>query len=447
MRRFRKRSPEERRREAVYVLDGVSQRRRTGDSFARLDLCQCQVSDADLEYFTVVPEVEHLDMSMTRVTGRGLGHLAGLKRLHTLLLGKTYVANLDGLTGLCNLKELLVGPDLGAEHLTDDGTAALATLTGLENVELPFADITDATLHRLAGLTGLRVLNLAYATRITAAGLASLANLTRLEHLNLSTAHWQGGGCITDDGLAHLARLKELIVLSLEGQPVTDAGLVHLRSLKKLEHLDLRGTRATVGGAEQLLAFLPRASITVAGAMVKHTNPSPRFTRRDVDGLASFEVPDDWEMRDWKEFEQHLQIFEKPLVRQFHARLREDGYKHITFGGPYAPGEVLFNRFPAARKRKLATVHRAFVGWGTSEHIRPGKPREMAPPMPGVEALSWRYRTDTGREQHLDFGWRHGETCYLMRCRAPVTRFAGLEPLFLHMAHSCRFTSGPPVPG
>src|SRR4051794_24529329 len=153
MGRFRRRPPEERRREAAYVIESLSNNLRAGDRITRVDLRQRLVSDADVEYFTALPEVEEIDMSMTRVTGRGLRHLAGLKRLHTLHLYKTCVESLDGLAGLSNLKELGVGPDVGAEHLADGGTAALATLTGLERLELPFADIADLTLYRLGGLT------------------------------------------------------------------------------------------------------------------------------------------------------------------------------------------------------------------------------------------------------------------------------------------------------
>src|SRR5262249_2542098 len=54
MRRFRKRAPEERRQEAVYALTSLSDRLRTGDDLTHVDFRQRQVSDADLEYFTVV---------------------------------------------------------------------------------------------------------------------------------------------------------------------------------------------------------------------------------------------------------------------------------------------------------------------------------------------------------------------------------------------------------
>jgi uncharacterized protein (TIGR02996 family) len=446
MRRFRKRPTAERRREAVYVIESLSYRLRTGDSLTHIDYCQCQVSDADLEYFTAVPEVGELDLSMTRVTGRGLRHLSGLKRLHTLRLYKTYVESLDGLAGLAQLKELGMTADLGADHLKDEGTAALTSLTGLERLELPLADITDLTLHRLAGLKRLRYLNLNYANGISDAGLVDLANLTRLEHLDLGSEEWRGGKSITDEGLRHLAGLKKLTVLNLKGQAVTDAGLVHLRALKKLEHLELTGTQVTARGAEELLAFLPAASIVAAGEMVKHTSPQPRFNRRDVEGRVSFEVPDDWEVRGWETFEQYMQIFEKPLAEQFRAQLREGGYKH--WPGEYtsaAPGEVTFSRFPAANTRKLSAIHRAFVGWGTSENVRPGRPSNDAQPLPGAQALSWRYTTDEGGKQHLHFAWRRDEMCYLMCCTAPAGRFAKLEPIFLRIAHSLRFTAQKPT--
>jgi hypothetical protein len=378
--------------------------------------------------------------------GAGPAAFSGLHGLHTLRLYQTEVVSLDGLTGLSQLKELGVNTDVGVGHLTDEGTGALTTLTGLERLELPIADITDPTLARLAGLKQLRFLNLSYASGVSDTALAALAGLKGLEHLDLSTEGWRRQASITDEGLRNLAGLTTLIVLKLGGHSITDAGLVHLRALKKLEWLDL-GTRATPRGAQELLAFLPKASILAGGAMVKHENPHPHFTRRDVDGQASFEVPDDWEVLDWQTFEQFMQIFEKPLVEQFQARLQEGGYKHGSGGwGSAAPGEVQFNRFPALG-RQLETIYRAFIRWGTSANIRPGTPTRLAHALPGTETLSWRYRTDNRRVQRLDFAWRREDTCYLMRCQAPASRFAGLESIFLHTGQSFRFSTDDPPAG
>jgi hypothetical protein len=85
------------------------------------------------------------------------------------------------LIGMCVYRE-----DLRRERtLTDDGAAALSTLTGLESLCLGFNAITDTTLARIAGLTNLRKLELGDVPGITDAGLVHLRGLTKLKHLNL----------------------------------------------------------------------------------------------------------------------------------------------------------------------------------------------------------------------------------------------------------------------
>ena len=44
---------------------------------------------------------------------------------------------------------------------------------------------------------------------------------------------------MTDAGMAHLGRLNELELLSLDDTQVTDAGLAHLKGLKHLKWLKL----------------------------------------------------------------------------------------------------------------------------------------------------------------------------------------------------------------
>jgi Leucine-rich repeat (LRR) protein len=62
---------------------------------------------------------------------------------------------------------------------------------------------------------------------------------------------------VTDDGLVHLAGLKNLRVLYLYRTGVKGEGLKHLRGLKRLESISLDGTPATDDAAEQV-AQLPR---------------------------------------------------------------------------------------------------------------------------------------------------------------------------------------------
>jgi hypothetical protein len=77
----------------------------------------------------------------------------------------------------------------------------------------------------------------------------------RFEHLGLDQSN------ITDDGLAHLRRLRKIIILDIPDTSVSDKGLMHLKSLLSLRTLDLRGTRVTDEGVAKLQAALPNCEI------------------------------------------------------------------------------------------------------------------------------------------------------------------------------------------
>ena len=75
---------------------------------------------------------------------------------------------------------------------------------------------------------------------VTDADLAKLARLTRLESINLAYTK------ITDLGLEHLAPLQNVKVLDLYyAESVSDLGIAHLKHWKNLEHLNVRGTKVT----------------------------------------------------------------------------------------------------------------------------------------------------------------------------------------------------------
>jgi hypothetical protein len=65
-----------------------------------------------------------------------------------------------------------------------------------------------------------------------------------------------------DDALPHIARFTKLRSLSLRGRPgVTDAGLVHISKLKDLGYLSIKGTRISPEGVEELKRALPDCNI------------------------------------------------------------------------------------------------------------------------------------------------------------------------------------------
>jgi hypothetical protein len=69
------------------------------------------------------------------------------------------------------------------------------------------------------------------------------------------------GPKVTDAGLKHLARLKQLRTLYLGGTKVTDAGLKELAGLKQLQKLGLSGTKVTDKGIADLKKALPKLVI------------------------------------------------------------------------------------------------------------------------------------------------------------------------------------------
>ncbi|WDI42394.1 hypothetical protein [Bremerella sp. P1] len=67
---------------------------------------------------------------------------------------------------------------------------------------------------------------------------------------------------VKDDDLAELSTMPNLIHLVLsENRNITDAGLVHLASIKSLEELGLQGTGVTQEGVDKLQAELPNCEI------------------------------------------------------------------------------------------------------------------------------------------------------------------------------------------
>ena len=85
--------------------------------------------------------------------------------------------------------------------------------------------------------------------------LQMVATIRGLETLDLSYAE------IGDAGLAHLKGLTSLRCLELTMTDITDAGLQHLKPLISLKHLDLNGTKTTKAGVDDVANALPGCEI------------------------------------------------------------------------------------------------------------------------------------------------------------------------------------------
>ncbi|HEV3165254.1 MAG TPA: hypothetical protein VGZ22_14605 [Isosphaeraceae bacterium] len=176
--------------------------------------------------------------------------------------------------------------------LRDGDLRNLSSLYWVEQLDLSDCDnITDSGLANIAGLKHLKVLSLSsnqeprlrsFGPKITDAGLVQLRGLTALRELSLR------GSLVTDAGLANLADLTNLEVLELSSTVITDAGLRHISALKRLKRLTLRQTMVTDAGLAQIagltnLEDLDLGSTNVSDSSVPLLSSLPRLTRLEMD--------------------------------------------------------------------------------------------------------------------------------------------------------------------
>jgi hypothetical protein len=148
--------------------------------------------------------------------------------------------------GLPRLRRLC----LSHTPVSDASLARLEGWTGLQMLDLSHTTISDAGLEHLKGLTSLQSLHL-YVTKVTGPGLAHLKGLVNLRELSLFNTE------VNDAGLANLQGLTQLRTLYLGDTRVTDAGLAHLRGLKSLRTLGLHNTAVSEQAAEELRKQIP----------------------------------------------------------------------------------------------------------------------------------------------------------------------------------------------
>jgi internalin A len=238
----------------------------------------------ELEELYVVGDKDSVDGVLVARHGRPIGdaalvHLKGLKKLQTLTLNNTDVAD-AGLTCMEGLDQLgyLV---LEGTLVTDAGLAHLTSLHALDSLSLAYTKVTDSGLVHLKGLTNIKILQL-HGTAITDAGLENLKAMRGLIWLSLQETRIVGHGLVhlrgasglgrlllgynrnlTDVALLHVGAFSNLQWLGLERTSVTDEGLVHLHSLKELRHLEVWNDagKVTEAGIDALEKALPNCSI------------------------------------------------------------------------------------------------------------------------------------------------------------------------------------------
>lgn len=169
--------------------------------------------------------------------------LAAVMLLVNLLRGRWRQLGLPLLVGVVGLAAI-VGPaiytrailevDLGPRERLVDGELHL-TLTGWDGESYAFLQSrTETVLLQMANAD------------VTDATLVHLSGMTQLRELDLNDSQ------ITDAGLERLASLPSLEVLRLRGTNITDAGFrQHLMPRERLRQLDLRETAVAPESIDQ----------------------------------------------------------------------------------------------------------------------------------------------------------------------------------------------------
>lgn len=168
-----------------------------------LTLFECPFTDKGLAELGRLDALERLEIFNAKLTTSGLSSLNKLTRLENLRFSRVSPgdAHMD-LSGLVNLRSLIIGSGFSGPPLRDADLACLANLKNLQSFQMDFCrGIGDAGLAHLAGLT--RMTRLSIGGNLTDAGLAHLAAMDHLQSLTIA-------GNITEQGILQLAKNQAL---------------------------------------------------------------------------------------------------------------------------------------------------------------------------------------------------------------------------------------------
>jgi hypothetical protein len=135
--------------EALAALEkaGIFLERDDKDRVVKVDMTDTAATDADVEKLKWTPHVNELKLFGTKITDKALVHLAPLKELKLLHIGKTAVTD-AGLTHLRGLKNLeTIG--LSETKVSDRGLRYLEYLPKLKTLYLFGSKVTDRGLKRM----------------------------------------------------------------------------------------------------------------------------------------------------------------------------------------------------------------------------------------------------------------------------------------------------------
>jgi Leucine-rich repeat (LRR) protein len=219
-----------------------------------VDLSNTWLTDADMAKLARLPRLQSINLSCTKITDRGLEHLAPLKNVKVLDLRYAESVTDEGVAHLKHWKNL--------EHLDVRGTKVTSTLfehiarmTNLRSLDVGHSRVNDDSFELLEGLDRLEHLSFG-GNKMSGAVLPSLKLLPALRELSVSGQQRTDSGlwsvAVTDFNIGQIAQLPRLEVLDLGETNVSDRGVGELARLRNLHTLDIRATRVTGKGIAAL---------------------------------------------------------------------------------------------------------------------------------------------------------------------------------------------------
>jgi len=273
-------------------LGGKVERNAQGNIVA-INLRGTWVSDVELIDIGLLPALERLDLSHTRITDEGMLHLKSARNIHELRLYYAEQITDQGMSAIKEWKTLrrldlrgtrvangtleivshmpqLEALDIANSQVTDNGMDQLISLTNLKQLALGRSRVGEADLSFLRMLPTLTDLDLSGARPIPPdmGGAAhrppppvppmpqkSIDALTELKNLRSLRLGFSG---ISGSDLKALAVLPNLEKLGLEECPrIDDAAVAELPRWKSLRYLDMQATQVTAQGVGMLKKAKP----------------------------------------------------------------------------------------------------------------------------------------------------------------------------------------------
>ncbi|VTU01755.1 serine threonine protein partial : Serine/threonine protein kinase with PASTA sensor(S) (Fragment) OS=Rhodopirellula sallentina SM41 GN=RSSM_02570 PE=4 SV=1: Pkinase: LRR_6 [Gemmataceae bacterium] len=196
-----------------------------------------------------------------------------------LLAGGADDAVLVGLRRALQRQQYLVVRDLGQSgRVTGAGWAAVAGPACTELVLVRPRGLGREACEAIARMPNLRGLTIEDGGELTAAALEALAKCPRLRDLNLTRTVVAAGAA------RHFAGFRSLssLLCNLCGPGLADEDVPHLAALKALRSVGLNGTGVTDAGGKALAAALPRCAVEAGEKSFEPTDAHFREANRLV---------------------------------------------------------------------------------------------------------------------------------------------------------------------